>query len=367
VTAFFAGTTGLLQNDMKRVIAYSTCSQMGYLFMAVGLSQYSLALFHLVNHAFFKAVLFLAAGGVLHSMADQQDMRRLGGLINLLPFTYTVILTGSLSLMAVPFLTGFYSKDLILESGVAAYSLSGHLVYVLGTITALLTSFYSFRLISMTFLTTANAPRTGYEQCHEQDSLTVLPLLVLATLSIFFGYVAKDSFVGMGSDLFSTALLALPGHVTLVEAEFGVPTVIKLLPAIGTVLAAMLALTMYHSMASFTVDLTAGFGKVLYSFFNAKWYFDALINHYVIGQSLALGLVTANVLDRGAIELLGPKGLTDSLKAASGQLARMDSGVLTHYALYMMVALLVLVAVLFLPVSSSLVFYVPAIAIALVL
>lgn len=129
VTAFFAATTGLLQNDVKRVIAYSTCSQMGYLFMAVGLSQYSVALFHLVNHAFFKAVLFLAAGGVLHSMADQQDMRRLGGLVNVLPFTYVVILAGSLSLMAVPFLTGFYSKDLILESGYAAFSLSGHVVY----------------------------------------------------------------------------------------------------------------------------------------------------------------------------------------------------------------------------------------------
>lgn len=129
VTAFFAATTGLLQNDVKRVIAYSTCSQIGYLFMAVGLSQYSVALFHLVNHAFFKAVLFLAAGGVLHSMADQQDMRRLGGLVNVLPFTYVVILAGSLSLMAVPFLTGFYSKDLILESGFAAFSLSGHVVY----------------------------------------------------------------------------------------------------------------------------------------------------------------------------------------------------------------------------------------------
>jgi NADH-ubiquinone oxidoreductase chain 5 len=129
LTAFFAATTGLLQNDIKRVIAYSTCSQMGYLFMAVGISQYSVALFHLVNHAFFKRVLFLAAGGVLHSMADQQDMRRLGGLINLLPFTYTIILIGSLSLMAIPFMTGFYSKDLILESGYAQYTMSGHIVY----------------------------------------------------------------------------------------------------------------------------------------------------------------------------------------------------------------------------------------------
>ncbi len=129
LTALFAATTGLLQNDIKRVIAYSTCSQMGYLFMAVGLSQYNVALFHLVNHAFFKALLFLAAGGVLHSMQDQQDLRKLGGLINFLPFTYTAILVGSLSLMAFPFLTGFFSKDLILELAYGQYEFSGNMAY----------------------------------------------------------------------------------------------------------------------------------------------------------------------------------------------------------------------------------------------
>lgn len=129
LTAFFAATTGLLQNDIKRVIAYSTCSQMGYLFMAVGLSQYNVALFHLVNHRFFKRLLFLAAGGVLHSMQDQQDLRKLGGLIQFLPFTYTAILVGSLSLMAFPFLTGFFSKDLILELAYGQYEFSGNVAY----------------------------------------------------------------------------------------------------------------------------------------------------------------------------------------------------------------------------------------------
>lgn len=347
---------------------------MGYLFMAVGLSQYSVALFHLVNHAFFKAVLFLAAGGVLHSMADQQDMRRLGGLVNVLPFTYVVILTGSLSLMAVPFLTGFYSKDLILESGFATFSLSGHVVYALGTLTAMLTSFYSFRLISMSFLTTPNAAKVHYEHAHEQDLLTVLPLLLLALLSIFFGYVAKDAFVGMGSDMLASSLFMLPSHITLVEAEFALPTAIKLLPAMGSAFAAAFALLLYHQQASFTVLMTQHWlGKRIYAFLNGKWFIDAVYNQLIIGKALQLGLVTANVLDRGVIELLGPAGLTHSLQNASHSLAKLDTGVVTHYALYMTIGLALLVLLVLLPVftgvamtASTWLFYVPAAFIAVV-
>ena len=354
ITAFFAATTGLLQNDIKRVIAYSTCSQMGYLFMAVGISQYSVALFHLVNHAFFKAVLFLAAGGVLHSMADQQDMRRLGGLINLLPFTYTIILIGSLSLMAIPFMTGFYSKDLILESGYAQYTMSGHIVYWLGTLTAMITAFYSFRLISMTFLTTPNAPKGDYEHTHEQPLIIVVPLVILALMSIFFGYIAKDAFVGMGSDMLATSLFVHPSHVTLVEAEFSIPTFYKLLPAIGTIGGASLALLMYHRLANFTVDLAlSDLGKRLYTFFNAKWFFDAVINHYVINKALGLGMITAKVLDRGAIELLGPFGLTNSLYGGSQQISRLDTGIVTQYALYIMIGLISITLLLFVPILSG--------------
>ncbi|GAA5836871.1 hypothetical protein JCM5353_004648 [Sporobolomyces roseus] len=294
---------------------------MGYLFMAVGISQYSVALFHLVNHAFFKAVLFLAAGGVLHSMADQQDMRRLGGLINLLPFTYTIILIGSLSLMAIPFMTGFYSKDLILESGYAQYTMSGHIVYWLGTLTAMITAFYSFRLISMTFLTTPNAPKGDYEHTHEQPLIIVVPLVILALMSIFFGYIAKDAFVGMGSDMLATSLFVHPSHVTLVEAEFSIPTFYKLLPAIGTIGGASLALLMYHRLANFTVDL-------------------ALSD-------------LAKVLDRGAIELLGPFGLTNSLYGGSQQISRLDTGIVTQYALYIMIGLISITLLLFVPILSG--------------
>nr|YP_007475362.1 NADH dehydrogenase subunit 5 [Microbotryum lychnidis-dioicae]AGE14577.1 NADH dehydrogenase subunit 5 [Microbotryum lychnidis-dioicae] len=375
ITAFFAATTGLLQNDIKRVIAYSTCSQMGYLFMAVGISQYSVALFHLVNHAFFKAVLFLAAGGVLHSMSDQQDMRRLGGLINFLPFTYTIILIGSLSLMAVTFLSGNYSKDLLIELGYGSYTMSGSIVYWLGTITAAITAFYSFRLISMTFLTTPNASKSDYENTHEQDMITVIPLVLLALLSIFFGYVAKDSFVGIGSDMLSSSLFVHPSNVVLVEAEFSIPVFYKFLPLIVTFLGASLSLLMYHTWRKFTVglpdaqphffhlwrkgqgqaagDAFSGFSKRLYTFFNAKWYFDAIINHYVLSKGLKLGLVTAKVLDRGAVELLGPFGLSKSLSNGSQQIARLDTGVVTQYALYIMIGLISISLLLFVPVLTQ--------------
>ncbi|SCZ95429.1 BZ3500_MvSof-1268-A1-R1_C041g00088 [Microbotryum saponariae] len=211
-------------------------------------------------------------------MSDQQDMRRLGGLINFLPFTYTIILIGSLSLIAVTFLSGNYSKDLLIELGYGSYTMT----------------FYSFRLISMTFLTTPNASKSDYENTHEQDMITVIPLVLLALLSIFFGYVAKDSFVGIGSDMLSSSLFVHPSNVVLVEAEFSIPVFYKFLPLIVTLL----------------------------------------------DKGLKLGLVTAKVLDRGAVELLGPFGLSRSLSNGSQQIARLDTGVVTQYALYIMIGLI---------------------------
>lgn len=354
LTAFFAATTGLLQNDIKRVIAYSTCSQMGYLFMAVGLSQYNVALFHLVNHAFFKALLFLAAGGVLHSMQDQQDLRKLGGLINFLPFTYTAILVGSLSLMAFPFLTGFFSKDLILELAYGQYEFSGNVAYWLGTITAMITAFYSFRLISMTFLTYPNAPKGDYEHTHEQPLIVVIPYVILSLLAIFFGYVAKDLFVGPGSDFLSTALFIHPSHITLVEAEFSLPLFYKLLPAVGSMLGAATALLLYHRLPEFTVNLTQSkIGYMMYTFFNGKYFFDVIYNHYIINKALGLGLVTSKVLDRGLIEKVGPFGLTDSFYNTSRQLSTLDTGVVTSYALYIILGFISLTLLLFVPVLAA--------------
>ena len=351
LTAFFAATTGLLQNDLKRVIAYSTCSQMGYLFMAVGLSQYNVALFHLVNHAFFKALLFLAAGAVIHGMADQQDLRRLGGLVNFLPFTYTAILIGSLSLMAFPFLTGFYSKDLILEVALGQYEVSGNVAYWLGTISAVFTAFYSFRLISLTFFTVPNAPKGDYLHAHEADIITMIPLVILSIMSIAFGYVAKDLYVGVGTDFLSTALFQHPDHISLIEAEFGLPLVLKLLPAIGSLFGAFLALYLYHSVPAFTIGLTDNvIGKALYKFLNGKWLFDMAYNTYIIGGGLRVGHVISKVIDRGVIEMVGPYGFTAVLTNAGRSVGSYDTGVITSYALYIILGLISFIFLLFAPV-----------------
>ena len=351
LTAFFAATTGLLQNDLKRVIAYSTCSQMGYLFMAVGLSQYNVALFHLVNHAFFKALLFLAAGAVIHGMADQQDLRRLGGLVNFLPFTYTAILIGSLSLMAFPFLTGFYSKDLILESGAAQFMLSGSLVYWLGSISAGFTAFYSFRLISLTFFTVPNAPKGDYLHAHEAPTIIVIPLVILSIMSIVFGYVAKDAFVGVGSDFFGSALFQHPDHITLIEAEFGLTSIVKLLPMILSFAGAAASVYMYHVRPAFAITLTNNFiGRSLYTFLNGKWLFDVVYNKYIIGGGLTLGHTLSKVIDRGAIEMIGPYGLTTVLTGTGKSIARYDTGVITSYALYIILGLISFIFLLFAPI-----------------
>ncbi len=351
LTAFFAATTGLLQNDMKRVIAYSTCSQMGYLFMAVGLSQYNVALFHLVNHAFFKALLFLAAGAVIHGMADQQDLRRLGGLVNFLPFTYTAILIGSLSLMAFPFLTGFYSKDLILEVALGQYEVSGNVAYWLGTISAVFTAFYSFRLISLTFFTVPNAPKGDYLHAHEAPMIIVIPLVILSIMSIGFGYVAKDLFVGVGTDFLSTALFQHPNHISLIEAEFGLPQFLKLLPAIGSMFGAGLAVYLYHVVPQFTINLTdSTLGKGIYSFLNGKWLFDSVINTMIIGGGLSLGHTISKVLDRGVIEMIGPYGFSTALTDTGQSIASYDTGVITSYALYIILGLISFIFLLFRPV-----------------
>ena len=329
MTAFIGASMGLLQNDMKRIIAMSTMSQCGYMVMACGLSQYDVALFHLVNHGFFKSMLFLAAGAVIHAMADQQDVRRLGGLRSFLPLTYTAMLVGSFSLMAVPFLTGFYSKDLILELSYGAYSLPGIVVFILGSVAALFTAFYSTRLLTLVFFSTPNAPKVDYEHTHESDTFTFIPLIVLSIMSIFFGYFGKDAFVGMGTDFFGSALFTHPNNVYLVEAEFNLPVIIKWLPAIFTLIGFLAGFSLYQypSVAKYAIDLTkSNFGYKTYTFFNGKYKFDAILNGLTTDLSFKYGLILSKVFDRGIIEILGPYGLSVSLVSMSNKLSKFDTG-----------------------------------------
>lgn len=229
VTALFASTTGLLQNDLKRVIAYSTCSQIGYMVFACGLSNYSTSVFHLANHAFFKALLFLSAGSVIHGVQNEQDMRKMGGLRRVIPFTYAMMTIGSLSLMGMPFLTGFYSKDLILEVAYAKYSISGHFAYWLGTLGAFFTAFYSVRLAFLTFLSEPNGYKPILTAAHDSPLRMTFPLIVLSIPSVFIGFVTKDMIVGLGSDFWSNAIFLHPKNVANIDAEF-ISVTMKCLP-----------------------------------------------------------------------------------------------------------------------------------------
>lgn len=228
-TAFLAATTGLLQNDLKRVIAYSTCSQLGYRVFAAGLSGYTVSRFHLSNHAFFKALLFLGAGSVIHARADEQDRRKRGGLVKILPLTYTVIIVGSLALRGFPFLTGFYSKDVILELAYGSFTVEGRFVHTLGTLAAFFTAYYSTRLLALTFLRPANGLRVVYEHAHESPTPRALPLVILSFASLFVGYISRDRFIGLGTDFWGNSLFTLPSEQFRLESEW-LDSSVKMIP-----------------------------------------------------------------------------------------------------------------------------------------
>jgi len=349
-TAFFAATSGLVQNDLKRIIAFSTISQLGYMMLAIGLSQYNAALLHTVNHAFFKALLFLGAGAVIHSFGDQQDIRKMGGLIKFLPFTYSVMLVGSLSLLATPFLTGFYSKDLILELAFGRYSFSGLYAYILGTLTAGITAFYSFRLISLVFLGSANGNKFAYLNSHESNLAVIIPLISLALFSIFFGYIFSDLFVGIGSDFFWNSIFIHPNNIALIEAEFSLNPIIKLLPAILSLLGAALAIYIYNFNPSLFTNLFKSLFIVkVYSFLNGKYYFDVIYNHYLVNNGLILGYTISKEIDRGIIEFFGPLGLSNYLIKTGYNLGKLDTGIITTYSLYITLSLISLLLLIFGP------------------
>jgi len=239
-TAFFAASTGLLQNDLKKVIAYSTCSQLGYMIFACGLSNYSVGVFHLSNHAFFKALLFLGAGSVIHAVADEQDMRRMGGLKRLVPFTFAVMSIGSFALMGFPFLTGFYSKDVILEVAFAKYTNVGHFAYSLGTLAAFLTAFYSIRLSFLTFLSEPNGFKPVLLGAHDSPFRMAFPLFVLVFPSIFIGYFSRDLLIGLGTSFWNSAIFIFPSNLNIIDAEFA-PQFFKLLPVLFSITGAFFA------------------------------------------------------------------------------------------------------------------------------
>ncbi len=340
ITTVFSSLIGLFQQDIKKIIAYSTMSQLGMMVIAIGLSSYNIAIFHLVNHAFYKGLLFLGAGAVIHAVADNQDLRRYGGLISFLPLTYTVILIASLSLVAFPFMTGFYSKDFILESAFGQYYFSSISVYVIAAIGAIFTTLYSVKVLYLTFLANPNGPINYYKNAHEGDIFLSLPLVILAIFSIYFGYLTKDIFIGLGSGFFvDNSIFIHPMHEILIDTEFAVPTLFKLLPFVLTISFSALAIIYPEFMPNSVTNFKfSNLGYYIFGFFNQRFLVEFFYNKFIVNTVLDIGGQTTKILDKGSIEWIGPYGLGVVLQKASKTMSSLHKGVVTDYALYILIA-----------------------------
>lgn len=343
ITTVFSSLIGLFQQDIKKIIAYSTMSQLGMMVISIGLSSYNIALFHLVNHAFYKGLLFLGAGAIIHAVNDNQDLRKYGGLILFLPLTYSVILIASLSLVAFPFMTGFFSKDFILESAYGQYYFNSIAVYFVAVIGAIFTTLYSIKIIYLTFLANPNGSTIYYKQAHEGNIFISLPLVILALFSIYFGYITKDIFIGMGSNFFvDNSIFIHPLHEIIIDTEFAVPILFKLLPLIFTIFFSIVAL-MYFEYFSYAINTfkLSKLGLYIYGFFNQRFLVEFFYNKFIVNLVLELGGQTSTVLDKGSIEYIGPFGLEKGLINISKKIVSLNTSVITDYALYISIGFIV--------------------------
>jgi len=341
-TAIFGATTALFQNDLKKIIAYSTCSQLGYMIFACGLSIYPIAIFHLVNHAFFKALLFLCAGSVIHAMSDEQDIRKMGGLSKILPFTYSTMLIGSCSLAGFPFLSGYYSKDLILEVAGSTYSLIGYYSYTMGILAAFFTTLYSVRLTYLTFLTKTNSFKKIIEQAQEPSIFMVLPLFILSILSIISGKYLFPIFVGSDGGLInygfwqSSIFLSATNFMHTADIH-QLPIFYKLLPTIMVSMAVLVSLIFYRF---FSYNLTKFFfssiGREIYYFLNKKWYFDIIYSKFIIRVFYLFGYHTLfKSIDRGLLNFITIPVLVDGTLNIVRLYKSMHSGYIHIYVFVM--------------------------------
>lgn len=376
LTAIVAATIGMTQFDIKRVIAYSTMSQLGYMFFALGVSAYPAAMFHLMTHAFFKALLFLGAGSVIHAMSDEQDMRKMGGIWKKIPFTYALIWIGGLALAGIIPFAGFYSKDMILESAWASNTWFGHFAYWIGILAAFLTAFYTWRLIIMTFHGKPRADHHTMEHVHESPPVMLLPLVVLAIGAIFSGLVFYQGFVGvaehhvaevtdeldppaqvkaeevvdipaesehqMNKDVFwGNSIFVLPQNDT-VAAAHSVPTWVKYLPLLIGVLGIFMGYVVYMFREGLADKVKTMFAP-LHNLFFRKWYFDEIYNAVFVVTALKLGHIFWQRGDGQTIDGFGPNGIASSSQKLAGLLSRFQSGYVFQYAFVMMIGLIVMV------------------------
>ena len=342
-TAMFAATIGMAQNDIKRVIAYSTCSQLGYMFFAAGVSAYGAAMFHLLTHAFFKSLLFLCAGSVIHAVSGEQDMRKMGGLRSLIPATYVLMWIGSLALAGIWPFAGYYSKDMILEASWAAGTGVGQYAYWLGTFAAFLTAFYSWRLLFLTFHGKPRASREVMAHVHESPPVMILPLVVLAAGALFAGMIGYHWMVGEGREAFwGDSILVLPGHDTVGAAEH-VPFWVSKLPLAMGVAGIVVAWLAYVVRTGLPAWFTHYF-RPIYVFVLNKWYFDELYDAIVVRPVMWFGVRLWKDGDGAVIDGLGPDGFAKMTRGMAGVLSRFQTGYLYHYVFAMFVGAVVLVS-----------------------
>ena len=337
-TAIFAALIGCVQSDIKKIIAYSTCSQLGYMFFAIGVSAYSAAMFHLVTHAFFKALLFLGAGSVIHSMFHEQNIYKMGNLAKHMPYTCVLMWIGSLSLVGVPILSGFYSKDIIIEAAYAANSSYGYYAFVIGLITAILTAFYSWKLIILVFHGNRNFDSKYLSKIKESDYTMLIPMTFLALGAIFSGYLLHEQFVGHDTEQFWNNIIMLKNNNTVELAHY-IPAYIKLLPILMVVTGILTAYLLYHYIKSIPDYLVKKF-NVIYNVLLNKFYFDKIYDIIFekpfkkIGKFLWLNF-DVQVIDNG-----GPNNVMKNTNKLSKYMSRLHTGYLYHYSLIIIIVMI---------------------------
>ncbi|ESX05539.1 NADH:ubiquinone oxidoreductase subunit L [Mesorhizobium sp. LSJC268A00] len=347
-TAFFAATVGLVQNDIKRVIAYSTCSQLGYMFVALGVGAYGAAIFHLFTHAFFKALLFLGSGSVIHAVSDEQDMRKMGGLRKLIPKTYWMMVIGTLALTGVGIpvtvigTAGFFSKDAIIEAAFAGHNSVAGLAFVLLVIAACFTSFYSWRLIFMTFHGEPRASHDVMHHVHESPPVMLVPLFILAAGALFAGVIFHGAFIGEGyTEFWKASLFTLPDNHILHDIH-ELPLWVELAPFVAMVIGFAVAWKFYIRSPELPLSVAANH-RLLYAFLLNKWYFDELYDVLFVRPAKALGRFLWKTGDGTIIDGLGPDGISARVVDVTDRVVKLQTGYLYHYAFAMLIGVAALV------------------------
>ncbi len=335
-TAIFAATIGLVQNDIKRVIAYSTCSQLGYMFAALGVGAYAVAIFHLFTHAFFKALLFLGSGSVIHAMHHEQDIRKMGGLRKIIPITYTMMLIGTIALTGFIFTAGYYSKDAIVEAAYAAKTDIGMYAFYMTVIAAFLTSFYSWRLMFLTFHGQSRAKPDVLDNAHESPWVMLIPLIILAVGSLIAGLVFYEYFVGHHQSEFWAGAIFTAENNTILKALHDVPTWVKKAPLVMMVFGFGVALFMYI-IAPGTPDAVAKVFRPIYLLFLNKWYFDEIYDFVFVRPAMWIGRIFWKIGDGAIIDGLGPDGISARVIDITNRIIRIQSGYVYHYAFAMLI------------------------------